>query len=309
MSFHDFGNETSVFNHKYLPDTVYSVAHGWGWDFNKNASRIINTETDWAPRYKEKAVGPNKWDHWYDPCNRTIYYGLEGEFFALCSNPKYYEKLYNYGLVEREVIDLAFERANNSKYTNEEQLRAVLQVGYDVGSTLLNKYWQYEDFLQERIDQLVESYFEDYYVIGFQMRTEFFDYDKGSRFFLECALDIERQWLLEDKNIKVKWFIASDHSDLARLINEVYFDKVILIEETGIDGESRRIIDIELLSRCNEMIITGSSTFGFLAAIKSGKLPYAIDAGWAEGVNLTSCKRTDLAHPPVRDFYIASFKK
>jgi len=39
----------------------------------------------------------------------------------------------------------------------------------------------------------------------------------------------------------------------------------------------RAILDVELLSRCDRLIITGGSTFGLVAAFKSGRRPYFID--------------------------------
>ena len=42
-------------------------------------------------------------------------------------------------------------------------------------------------------------------------------------------------------------------------------------------GYERTLVDIDLLSKCDEMIHTGGSTFGFIAAMKSFKLPYFID--------------------------------
>ena len=63
----------------------------------------------------------------------------------------------------------------------------------------------------------------------------------------------------------------------------------------------KTILDNELLSRCDEMIITGGSTFGFLAAIKSQRMPYHVNIG------MHKCQRAQLSRPPAY-FATASYK-
>ena len=58
-----------------------------------------------------------------------------------------------------------------------------------------------------------------------------------------------------------------------------------------------------MLSRCNEMIVTGGSSFGFIAAMRAKRLPYHFD--YKE--NMTECKRATLSHPPSRLHESASF--
>jgi hypothetical protein len=61
-------------------------------------------------------------------------------FFALCSNPLYYQKLYNLGLVERATIDDARHKLNNPNiYAPNVQLESILRVGFEVGGTFLSQ--------------------------------------------------------------------------------------------------------------------------------------------------------------------------
>jgi hypothetical protein len=54
------------------------------------------------------------------------------------------------------------------------------------------------------------------------------------------------------------------------------------------------MLDVELLSLCDELIVTGPSTFGWVAAMKSLKLPLFIN-----GHNRTEkCLRSKLSDPP-----------
>ena len=56
-------------------------------------------------------------------------------------------------------------------------------------------------------------------------------------------------------------------------------------------GYEKAIIDVELLSRCDELIITGGSTFGFIAGMKSLKMPYYVN-GFDN--DMKSCRRNSL---------------
>ena len=89
-------------------------------------------------------------------------------------------------------------------------------------------------------------------------------------------------------------------------------DSIIQITDKdnhGLNYEERRIVDIDLLSKCDQLIVTGSSTFGYLAAIKSGRLPFGIDVLTQGNKSVYECRPGDLAHPPWRDTYTGSFKK
>ena len=43
------------------------------------------------------------------------------------------------------------------------------------------------------------------------------------------------------------------------------------------NGYYRTILDVELLSKVDELIVTGGSTFGFVAAMKAQKMPWVVD--------------------------------
>ena len=59
-------------------------------------------------------------------------------------------------------------------------------------------------------------------------------------------------------------------------------------------SQHRAILDVKLLSLCNELIVTGGSTFGWVASMKSLKLPMYIN-----GQNrMNKCLRASLSDPP-----------
>jgi len=102
-----------------------------------------------------------------------------------------------------------------------------------------------------------------------------------------------------------KWFVASDLETQVRKLSILYPDKVITASgkiahvHFEADAYKRAIIDIELLSKCNELIITGGSTFGWMAAMKTLKLPYYIN-GLSRSEDMRKCERVNLSRLPKR---------
>ena len=96
----------------------------------------------------------------------------------------------------------------------------------------------------------------------------------------------------------VKWFISSDSPIiLERLLNQYGQDKIIIANGTvgriDLDSNSyeRTILDNELLSKCNQLIVTSAkSSFGFIAAMRMQKMPYIIDK-----TTINGCSRMNLS--------------
>ncbi len=87
-------------------------------------------------------------------------------------------------------------------------------------------------------------------------------------------------------------------------------DKVIVANETmgHVDENAiaypRAIIDVELLSRCDKIVISGGSTFGFIAAMKSLKKSYYVNGRR----NMSTCKLQELSTPSLTDTGFAIFR-
>ena len=88
-----------------------------------------------------------------------------------------------------------------------------------------------------------------------------------------------------------------------------YRDKSIVTNETighvdrDVNAYPRTIIDIELLSRCDQLIMTGGSTFGFIAAMKSQRTPYYVNGR----ANMSACQLHEHANPSLNDRGLAVF--
>ena len=232
--------------------------------------------------------------------------------FLIGSNPAYYEKLYKFGLVERQTLDNALEKIQGGdKYTSDEKSEAVLRIGFQVGQELLRLFWQPTAYIARLVEENYNANFKGHYVIGLQIRTEFLMLDKelkGLLPFFECALMIERSI---DAGRKIRWFVSTD----AHWIKEDYAHKYGRNKVFGTDmsnvnmtlnyDDQRIVIDNELLSKCDEIVMTGGSTFGFLAAMRKGILPYYVNGN----LNMTECKRSVLSNAPARkhwDNYISA---
>ena len=132
--------------------------------------------------------------------------------------------------------------------------------------------------------------------------------------FVNCALEIEREYLLNNGNKSqynaFKWFIASDSAANVKNIFKNYPNKAFTsngsLTHIAFDskGYERTILDVELLSHCNEIIVTGGSTFGWISAMKSLRLPLYIN-GFS---SMEKCLRAEFNRPPKTPYGYSVFK-
>ena len=141
----------------------------------------------------------------------------------------------------------------------------------------------------------------------------FIDETKDHLKFINCALEIEKQFIIENQrfNTSFKWFIATDSDQIRKFLFENYKEKAFTSNGTlahtslgAEDGFRRAVLDVELLSRCNEIIVTSGSTFGWLAAMKMLKMPYVISGSRDM---IMKCTRMDLRHPSTNPHGSTSF--
>jgi len=235
---------------------------------------------------------------------RYLYRGIGPYFMELCSNPNYFYNFTYYNLVKNETINLALEVISNNKSNLIDKQQKILKVGFEVGGNLLNRFWKPIKSIMIDVKMFFEKYFQNNFVIGFQLRYTYIN-KQDTKKFIDCALQIEREYFLSKNNsIKVnsfKWFIASDSQVEINEILKIYPNKTFTTNQYALghivssrNAFHRTILDVELLSLCNELIVTGGSTFGWVAAMKSLKLPLYIN-----GQNRSEkCLRSSLSEPP-----------
>ena len=226
--------------------------------------------------------------------------------FRLCTNSIYFDKLLYYNLTKYQNVHAALHLEGRKK---EE---ALFLIGYEVGGSLLNNFWLISSDLVRKIEFYTNEYFTPAsYVIGIQLRygdadlpylNEYVDILK----FINCAIYLENEYLSskrKSEKFNIKWFIASDSQSKLDLLLKEYERKAFASKGTLAHikhnhlGYERSIIDVELLSKCDELIITGASSFGFIAAMKSKKLPYFIN-GFDK--TMRRCQRMQFANPNFR---------
>ena len=282
--------QSNEFNTEYQNNTIYQVPLHQCWQAKKNYRGLINTE---IPLEKSRY----QFKHW------------AAYFLELCSNPIYWNKLKYYGLVNNLTIDSAKNALSKYSYSDEAKTNAVLQVGYEVGGNLINKIWIPKKEIRDLVGFYLNKHFKGYYMIGIQIRYIYLNELDDTDTFIKCARHIENEFyqndLINKKKYKngVKWFIASDNEDYLKKLKLKYSNKAIVangtigfVEYKDMSGYKKAILDVELLSRCNKLIITGGSTFGMVAAFKMLKMPYFINGN----IKMDSCKLINLSKPPVR---------
>ncbi len=159
------------------------------------------------------------------------------------------------------------------------------------------------ELLRKQIDDYVNKYFKNNFVIGLQLRYGdgnpnqiYLNKTEDTMKFINCALEIERVNKNTNKFKSFKWFIASDTPQNLESYLKKYSNKTFTTNGTlshvayNANGYAKAIMDVELLSRCNELVVTGGSTFGWISAMKMGKLPLFIN-GFS---SIQKCLRANL---------------
>ena len=227
----------------------------------------------------------------------------------MATNLRYAQKLANLGFVRQETVHKASQALKNSNMTIEQKGELLLSIGFEFAGYALNKYWHLKPYMAEKVNWYVRNKFRPHFVIGLQIRVEFLE-KSDIDLFVRCALSIEDKKRNYIGNQLVRWFLATDDSDLIKRFQRTYGDRIITTEGTigNINFQNntyeRTLLDNELLSRCDEMVQTGGSSYGFAASLKNQKMPYYIEGGNREN---TTCRVFELFKPPIKPEGFATF--
>jgi hypothetical protein len=186
----------------------------------------------------------------------------------------------SYGLVSSETISKALPILNTSYIqTNDVNLNAAYRVGFELGHSILRLFWRPKRFIRDQVTLFYDKHFKGDFVIGIQLR---FGYLNGSDVdvFIKCAQQIE---IRAGGEKSFKWFVSADDETGLLALKKRFPDKVLHAEGEIIhtfffaSGYLKAVMDSELLALTDEMIITGGSTFGFVAAMKKLKYPWTVN--------------------------------
>ena len=210
--------------------------------------------------------------------------------------------------MRQQTVQDASEALSNPNMTDNQKIEKLITIGFEFAGHVLNNYFHLKPYLAQKIDSFIQDKFSSHFIIGLQMRNEFL-VGNDTELFFKCAQAIEAEKRSVLGNVTFKWFVSTDSSSKLELFKKKYGDRIISAEgEIGHVVEKdnayeRVIMDIELLSRCNETVLTGASSFGFISALKSQKLPYAVEGSYG-----LECQRFKLYSPPRRQNGAGSFK-
>lgn len=223
--------------------------------------------------------------------------GFHAYFFDLATKQEHAQKLVRAGFVKQSTVDKAFNLSKN--YTENQKIEYLYMIGFEFAGHVLNHYWNLKPYLNNKAAKLVRTKFGTNFVIGIQLRMLYLEI-RDIDLFIECARHIEKQKrAITRAEYKVKWFITSDNQTIVEKLVEKYPDQIIVSEglighiARGSNGYERALLDIQLLSMCNETILTGGSTYGFVAAMKSQSRPFVFEGKR----NQTKCQRFEFFAP------------
>lgn len=207
---------------------------------------------------------------------------------------------------------ISFKNIKAQFCDDRNKLERILRVGFEVGGNILNQAWILAWDIQREINLIYEREFKNTFVIGLQLRFGdrsfgvikdgfFLNETQDIQKFINCAQQIESS----QSNINhFKWFIASDSQIELNKILKKYPNRAFALDNNfgrleHSNSNRRSLIEVELLSKCNELILTGGSTFGWVAAMKMLKMPFYVN-GYEGGETMKTCVRAKLSEPPKR---------
>ena len=205
-----------------------------------------------------------------------------GYFFEIGTNLKYAQLLAEKGFIRSETVKRASQALNDPLVSYQHKKEYFYLIGFEFAGYALNNFWRLRPYLENKVNKFVYEKFSQNFIIGFQLRVEFLS-NEDLRAFFRCANFIETYYKDIIGNRTVKWFISSDDEKAIRNILNEYGGKILVADgkighvAEDFDSYERALIDIELLSRCDQLILTGGSTFGFIASIKSQKIPFYVE--------------------------------
>jgi hypothetical protein len=234
-------------------------------------------------------------------CSRFYVSDITPYFFDLASDLKYASNLVKYNFVRSQTIELARQSLNDKHASENHKLDLLFRIGFEFAGNVLNNYWLLRASLREQVEKYAKREFKNSYVIGMQIRwLHGYLEENDVEIFANCAHTIELEKSDIIGNRSVKWYVSTDEVELIEKLRGAKYNKTIL---SGLgklaawrnpDGNERLLFDIEMLSRSDDVVITGGSTFGFIGVMKSQKMPYFVEGGRS----VEKCEKFRFSRPP-----------
>lgn len=230
-----------------------------------------------------------------------------GYFFDLCLNRRYLPKLVNYGLVKNETVQRALNSLDQPNLLLEQKLEFFLLAGFEYAGAILNRHWRLVSSLHEKILNFQQIHLVNKYVIGIQLRYMFVEHSDIELFF-KCAEQAELTAMRSLNKSEFAWYVSTDEPWRLADLQKRYEGKMFMGEgpvghiafskEDEKNVYERTLFDLEMLSQCDELVITGGSTYGFAAAMKSQRKPLYVESFQ----DMKQCQRLNLFRPSSRTY-------
>jgi hypothetical protein len=189
--------------------------------------------------------------------------------------------------VSANTVDRALDLLKDENVIDDEKIEPLYQIGFEFAGHVLNNYWLLKENITQVVNNFIQKEFSGHYMIGLQMRFTYLD-EHDAKVFISCAQMIEHlnEKIIGDRS--VKWFVSTDNKavfdEQIKNLDRNYTEKIVRVEGNFVghvaensNAYERTLIDIELLSHCDEVIITGGSTFGFISSLKKQKIPFFVE--------------------------------
>jgi len=147
------------------------------------------------------------------------------------------------------------------------------------------------DVIMQRVDKFAQDHFTGKYVIGMQIRRardsgHFFLWD-DQHLFWDCARLMkkrkERDLAREKSDEKVVFFLATDSELVKQEAMKELGPDVLTVDiatrvpdTRGTEGWENALVDNYLLSHADDLIVSGGSTFGYVAHGRSDIIPLVV---------------------------------
>jgi len=193
--------------------------------------------------------------------------------------------------------------------TNPHYLDIVNRLGN--GGNLYGRLFSYllrpVSHVRRIVNTFVKQNFEGFYVIGIQVRFgvgQFYLKEDEDEFW-HCAEAMARQLPLS-KQKKLRYFIASDSQEIIQTAKRKLAGHVLSYETirgndfAGKEAWYGAAVDNFLLSECDDLIISSTSTFGYVAAARRGIPPMTMSGMFRRCVRPLSSQPQNTAHAAIK---------
>jgi len=150
--------------------------------------------------------------------------------------------------------------------------------------------------IEQSAAQFAKQHFEGKFVIGVQVRS-FFMHKSQLSVFWKCAKLLAHIHTERTKQ-RVVFFLATDNNAVRELAENALGKRFMVhtglnITRSSQDGIKSAMLDLLLLERADELINTAGSSFGRVAAARSGRLAHVVTTS-------DTCLRQVLSEPCTR---------